>query len=370
MKVIHANYEAERYGIGTYLLNLLEFQKENFKDLQVAVAFNEEGPHTDKFRNLGIPVYSLRHRTARDSRLLFKFYKVFQPYDIVNLHVSSPLAFFAAKLAGKKIVFTFHGSLGLKGNSSDVLLKIFHSYLVPKYCDFLTFASQSAFNVYTRGRIKVRLSPEKFRIFPYGIQVKKVVPQRSRDEVRACFGWNSRFLIGTASRMDPYKRLEYLVQAFSGLDQRDNYSLVIMGTGDKNYENSLRKLVQHLHLSDRVHFLGYRSDARDIINSLDLFVLPSGHESFGLALLEAMALGVPSAVFEDGGGLVDIIGDSGLVVSSKGELRDSMKRLKEDDSLRNRIRESVRERSKLFDISFTAENLFQIYRNLLSNCRS
>ena len=125
MKVIHVTYEAERYGIGTFLINLIECQKRIFDDLQVGIAFHADGPCIDKYENLGIPVYSLGHNTARDIRAIPQFYKVFKKYDIVNLHSSSPWAFLAGRLAGKKIIYTFHGALGLKKKWTDILVKIF-----------------------------------------------------------------------------------------------------------------------------------------------------------------------------------------------------------------------------------------------------
>ncbi|MEO0129929.1 MAG: glycosyltransferase family 4 protein [candidate division WOR-3 bacterium] len=210
------------------------------------------------------------------------------------------------------------------------------------------------------------MSPKKFKIFPYGIKLNEVKPRRSPEDIRTEFGWQGKFIIGTAARIDPLKRLEYLIEGFYNLRKKDDCLLVIMGTGNKNYEIYLKNLVKNYNLQNYVQFLGYRNDVYDILNTLNIFVLPSPKEPFGLALLEAMALGIPSIVFADGGGAVDILGDGGIIVNSVEELARAIERLKEDSELRERLSKNVKERARLFDISFTAENLYNIYYELLS----
>lgn len=366
MRIIHGTWQAKQYGIETFLLNLLSYQNNSFKDLKADVVFhatNEEGEQ--QYRRKGVEFYSLGASNGKDIKLFFKFYKIFKNYDLVNLHTYSPWAFFAAKFAGKKVVFTFHGALGLKGEWLDFFVKMFYYVVLSKYCDCFTFASRSSFERFVNGFKNIRLRHAKYQIFPYGIKLTKIKSQKTKEEVRGYFNWDNKFIIGTAARMDPVKRLEYLINAFRSLENKKDFLLIIMGTGDKNYENYLRDLVHRYQLADYVQFLGYRADVYDILNALDLFILPTKEEPFGLALIEAMALGVPSIVFNDGGGTVDILGNSGVIVSSLEELCGAVEKLKKGDYLRKKLSTSVKERAKLFDISFTAKNLYNIYTKLL-----
>ena len=365
MKVIHVTYEAERYGIGTFLIDLLEYQKKNYENLEVAVVFHADGPRIEKYRELGVPVYSLGRKTAKDIRLLFPFYKIFKDYDIINLHSPSPWAFLAAVLAGKKIVYTFHGSLCLRTLVKIPLTVLYLKCVFLKRCDFVTFASKASFKHFKEGYNNIIIDKDKYDIFSYGINIDNVKPQTDKDTVRRNIGLENKFVVGTAVRMVPFKRPDLLINAFSKLSPIEEYSLVLMGSGSNEYESYLRNLAKESKLDKCIYFLGYRSDAIDIINALDVFVLPSRREPFGLALLEAMLLGLPCVVFKDGGGTIDIIGDSGIVVNSVDELSDTIKLLNNDFELRKKKGKMGRNRAKKFEISKTASHLMSIYRSIL-----
>jgi len=363
MKVIHVTYAAQRYGIGTFLIDLIECQKRLFGDLQVGIAFHADGPCIEKYKNIGVPVYSLGHNTAKDIRAIPQFYKIFKDYDIINLHSSSPWALLAGRLASKKIIYTFHGAFGFRNRWADILLRIYYRILFNHNCQKITFASETSLSRYI-DIIGCNLNNEKIELFPYGLNVTNIIPSKKRKNVRVELKLNGKFVIGTAARMDPIKRIERLIDAFAMLPKEGNFKLLIMGSGDEIYQKQLISQVKNYHIEDYVCFMDYRSDVLDIVNALDLFVLPSNHETFGLALLEAMSLGTPPVVFEDGGGLVDIIGESGFVVENPKELSDIILNLKDDPLLRESVTRKAKERALLFDIKHTAEHLYRIYTSL------
>jgi glycosyltransferase involved in cell wall biosynthesis len=98
---------------------------------------------------------------------------------------------------------------------------------------------------------------------------------------------------------------------------------------------------------------------------MDAFSLPS-IESFGNAAVEAMALGIPTIVFNDGGGLVEHIdpGDTGFVVADQQELETTVRRLLADGDLAERVgsrgRAAIRAR-------YTPERSAQAYRQLYAS---
>ncbi len=98
------------------------------------------------------------------------------------------------------------------------------------------------------------------------------------------------------SRIDPKKGLEVLLEAFDRVALRlPQARLVIAGSGDGRYVESIRQLAAHLKAGDRITFAGnVGSDRkRELFAEADLFVLPSYSENFGIAVVEAMAHGVP-----------------------------------------------------------------------------
>lgn len=100
-------------------------------------------------------------------------------------------------------------------------------------------------------------------------------------------------VIGFVSRIDP-KRGFLLLKAFSRACPPDA-RLVIAGRGEPSFEASLRKLAQDLRIDDRVIWPGFLSGAAkdELFVDLDLFVLPSYSENFGIAVVEALAAGLP-----------------------------------------------------------------------------
>ena len=99
-------------------------------------------------------------------------------------------------------------------------------------------------------------------------------------------------VIGTVSRLTPQKDLVTLIKAFSLL-RSDNDDLHLRIYGEGSEELSLRKLVADLNLVDFVEFYGKVDDVASAMQSMDVFVLSSLYEGFGLVLLEAMYNQVP-----------------------------------------------------------------------------
>jgi len=244
--------------------------------------------------------------------------------------------------------------------------RIYLRNILARHCDKITFASASSLSKFENA-VGRKGEHARMEVFPYGISIHGLASAKGRESIRRELGLADCFVVGTAARICPIKRIERLIDAFSVLPRENALKLVIMGAGDDAYEATLREQV-HLHnLNDQVLFLGYRGDAIDVIGALDVFALPTGApgEAFGIALLEAMSLGVPSIVFADGGGAVEIIGDSSFIVKDTSELCDVILRLKADAVLRESVARRVKKRSKLFDIEHTADHFHRIYTSLV-----
>ncbi len=99
------------------------------------------------------------------------------------------------------------------------------------------------------------------------------------------------------SRIHPKKNLETLIHAFAAAarDRHERWLLEIAGDGDAQYVAALRRLAGDLGAADRIRFLGWVAGQhkRELLRHAGLFALCSKHENFGLAALEALAVGVP-----------------------------------------------------------------------------
>ena len=104
------------------------------------------------------------------------------------------------------------------------------------------------------------------------------------NEITQCDG----IKIGCIARLSEQKGLPYLIQAMS-LVTNPSVSLFLIGDGE--LKNDLINQIKELNLEERIHFLGYRSDVVECINSFDFCVLPSIFEGFGLVAIEAFMNG-------------------------------------------------------------------------------
>jgi L-malate glycosyltransferase len=120
--------------------------------------------------------------------------------------------------------------------------------------------------------------------------------------------------IGTAARLSEAKGLRYLILAVAQLiDRHPEIRLVIAGEGE--LETELRQLVADLEITQHVVFAGYVADLHNLLALMQIFVLPSLQEPFGLVCAEAMSLGKP-IVGTDVGGIPEQVvhGVNGLIV--------------------------------------------------------
>ena len=122
-------------------------------------------------------------------------------------------------------------------------------------------------------------------------------------------------------------------------------------------------------LDDLVTFAGYRKDIPDVMSAFDIFAFPSHAESFGVVLIEAMAMERP-VVSTNCDGVLDIVvdGQTGLYVNRRNahELAEALARLIEDPSLRESMGKAGRCRVvELFDQGKQMERIEEIYLQLL-----
>ena len=141
---------------------------------------------------------------------------------------------------------------------------------------------------------KTGLPRGRFTVIPNGIDTARFArPLRPREEVRSELGIPSDAkVVGAIGRLDPQKGYRYLIPAFAQVARESpDAELVIAGDGPER--RRIRELADGAGCADRVHLVGRRTDVPDLLHAFDVFVMPSLYEGLPLALIEAMAAGVP-----------------------------------------------------------------------------
>jgi len=175
-------------------------------------------------------------------------------------------------------------------------------------------------------------------------------------------------IIGTVARFDADKGLDHLVRAFAEIRREwPGARLILAGEGP--YRPALEALIGDLDLGTAVELPGHVADLRTVWRRLDLFVLPSLHEAFGLALAEAMAEGVPVVASNlPGPASLCADGREGLLVppGDAAPIAEACRRLLRDAELRARLSRAAYQRVRAdFSLAGMCEAHLQLYRTLL-----
>ena len=179
---------------------------------------------------------------------------------------------------------------------------------------------------------------------------------------------SGRLVVGTVGWLLPIKGPMHLLNAMESiLKDYPETTLVFVGKGD--LEAELRARALEMGVSDRVKILGWRDDIPEIMQILDVFVLPSLNEGMGRVLVEAMASGKP-VVASRAGGIPDLVkpGRNGFLVEPGDEngLAAAIEELLIDRKMRAQMGEKGRVIARDFDVNTMIEKIEALYTLLLN----
>lgn len=180
-----------------------------------------------------------------------------------------------------KIVYTIHDNNIIKDNKKLV-------NKINRYCDQVISISDSV----TKECIESGIKKNKINTIFNGIDVKKFdIPKKKHEKIN----------IGCVARLNPEKKgQDILIQAFREISNDFDAQLLLAGEvtmkrGKKSLEDleKLKELCQTLNISEKVIFCGNVDNIPEFLSNIDILVLPSRYEGFGLALIEGMAAKIP-----------------------------------------------------------------------------
>jgi len=196
-----------------------------------------------------------------------------------------------------------------------------------------------------------------------------VVPApKDRDftaHMRQKYACDGERILCHVSNFRPVKRVEDVLRVFALVNKKIPSKLILVGDGPDRY--NCERLCRELDLCDKVIFLGKLRDTAHVMEIADVFLLPSETESFGLAALEAMAVGVP-VISSNTGGIpeVNVHGETGFL-SDVGDVEDMAKNtllILEKENL-NRFKVNAKKRSEDFSLDKILPMYEDIYTTLV-----
>ncbi len=179
--------------------------------------------------------------------------------------------------------------------------------------------------------------------------------------------------IGVFSRIDRMKGQHVVTEALHNLKQRGTMlSCYFYGdTMDEAYITRLKKSIQEYDLDSQVYFMGFHPDPTSLMPQMDIIVMPSLNETFGLTLIEAMLCEV-AVIGTNYGGIPEIIDDgkTGLLFERENDqqLADCLQQLIDDPGLRKQLAQAGQAKAKKhFQASEHFTRLTELMNNVLSH---
>ncbi|MFN0159341.1 MAG: glycosyltransferase family 4 protein [Bacteroidota bacterium] len=292
-----------------------------------------------------------------------------QSIDIIHCQHSRDIATIvpATRLSGRPIPIVLSKRVGSYVMKKD----LFHQFTYARVSKVLAVSEVIRRNVLNT----TPMTPERVITLHDAIDtstfsLERVERRRVRDEFSIS---DQTVLIGIVGRFSPGKGHEELLEAASILRKRhSNVHFMIVGEashGEEAYMHGIRNLCTTLRLDDIITFTGFRKDVPNVMAAFDIFAFPSHAESFGVVLIEAMALERP-VVSTNCDGVLDIVvdGETGLHVNPKSgnELADALERLIKYQTLREEMGKRGRKRvEEMFNQTKQMDKLEEIYSELL-----
>jgi glycosyltransferase involved in cell wall biosynthesis len=289
-----------------------------------------------------------------------------EQFHIIHTHgyFASTFGRFAAIMAGIPVVITHVHSTYYDYGKRNLLIERFLSY----FTDMIICISQA---VETFVTVNERISKKKTcLIYNAVVPPDHLLNDHLRKQMRASLGLDAEaIVIAVVASLTANKGHGILLTAFEEAF-RNHPSIRLLVVGDGPLRDQFETATRQLMIDQAVVFTGIRQDVFALLQTSDIFVLPSQYrEGLGVALIEAMAVGLP-VIGTDLGGIPEVIedGENGFLVSpgSSKQLAEALKKLVNDQALRTGMGRRGRQ---MYEEKFTLPRMIQqieaLYDHLL-----
>ena len=329
------------------------------------LACDPRGRLYERARREGIECHPLSIRNALDFAAGMRLRNLLSRarYDIVHFHTSRAHSM-APFVRGHARALIVTRRMDYRPN------RLFAPYLYNRAVDAVAAISSKVADALGEAGV----SRDHLRIIPSGVDCDHFHPANSSEHAvaRTRFGIaRDDFLVGTVGMLEERKGHRDLLEAIAILNRArgEGSRIKCAIAGDGATREQLVKLAGELVIASDTFFLGMIGDSRQLLDALDVFVFPSLKEGLGVALLEAMACGLP-VVATCAGGVIDIVENnrSGLLVSPRDpvSLANAIASLANDATWRSQLGSAARTRvSENFSMDAMTKKTIDLYRACL-----
>lgn len=291
--------------------------------------------------------------------------------NIDYIHCNTPVGGLLGRLAGKKckvkkVIYQAHGFHFYKGAPlKNWLIYYPIERWLAHYTDALITINKED---YERAQgFRLRNNGKVYYVPGVGIDLSQYeLPENTREIKRNELGLKETE-VALISMGDLIDRKNYPV-AIEAVAKANNPSLQYFICGKGPEEEKLKKMAEDLGVKEQIHFLGYRTDIKELLKAADIFLFTSKQEGLARSLMEAMASGLPCVASKIRGN-VDLLdeGKGGYLreVTDVTGFSGCLKKLVDDELVRKQMSEYNLSSIKKYEIKVVKESIKEVYSDAL-----
>ena len=379
LKILQVAYKAEISGGEKVLLNLAKHLKSRGHHLLVACPCY--GPLVEVLRGEGIGVRITPIKKTYDLMAAYRLRNLIFQEQVQVLHSHGMLVNIAGRVASKMAgipvsISTVHLTRQLStGERAENIFQWLKGRYYRSLDNFTAGFNDRVIAVSESVRqdlISQGVSSEKIVVIKNGIECESYQNPLERENQQANkkreLGIGNGPVVGTITRFYKQKDVQTFLYAISDVI-RDYPNLRCLILGDGKQRRELEHLRSRLAIDENVTFLGYREDAREILDLFEIFVLSSLWEGLPLVVLEAMAASKPVIATRVPGTAEAIVdGQTGILVPLRDSKRlaESIKTLLRDQKLAQKMGEAGKRRAhRHFRVERMVDETEKLYMDVM-----
>jgi glycosyltransferase involved in cell wall biosynthesis len=360
-KVTHLITTIERGGAEKQLLTLATKQVES--GLKVEVFFLKGKPDLKKeFEASGVKVNNLLAGKSflKQIFLLSKYLR--KNSSPVHAHLPKSELLAAVVIAKKYFIFSRHNAEPFWPSGPRIISNLLSKYVCKRASQGIAISNAVKSYLIKRGEIPTGYT---INVVYYGFQKDISTNAAGLGLITNIMNsHSSNYKIGTIGRLVPQKDYPTLLNAFSNvLKSVPNTDLYVVGEG--YLQKDLIELSKSLGVDGKVYWLGKTEYINEFLSILDLFILPSKYEGFGLVLLEAMVAKKP-IIAANNSAIPEVLGKSYDGLFSTGDVNTLTQHIKTaitGNNFSEGLVKSYSSQLNLFDPSKMNRNIKNVYSN-------
>ena len=295
IKVLQIGMTNNLGGIETLLMNY--YKNMDKKEVQFDfINIYDKLYFEDEIKNMGGKVYKVKSYYKNPFCYIKELIKIIKQnnYEIIHCNMNSAVFLYpliAAKIAKAKVIIAHsHNASNDKGLLKTILHNI-NKRFIPLFANTYFACSKEAGKWFFNNTI-IKQENKKYFIISNGINIDKFkFNEEIRKKIRQKFNIEDKtMLIGHIGRFSKQKNHQFIIDLFKEIhEENKNTKIWLIGEGEK--KDKIENLVKENHLERYVEFLGIRQNVNELLQAIDVFILPSIYEGMPLVAVEAQVSG-------------------------------------------------------------------------------